>query len=73
MFHIPVYLLVATAEKIMFIPTILDKTDGKFSLPPPTKSRTENGVFVLREVTSFIKGGMGVFGVQRKSCLIALG
>ena len=29
--------------------------------------------FVLREVNSFIKGGMGVFGVQRKSCLIALG
>ena len=73
MFHIPVYLqlLVATAEKVIFIPTILHKTDGKFNLPPTQGQKMV--CFVLREVTSFIKGGMGVFGVQRKSCLIALG
>ena len=45
MFYILVYLLVATKYKTISIPTILDKTDGKFRLPPPTKSRTENGVF----------------------------
>ena len=45
MFNILMYLLVATNYKTISIPTILDKTDGKFSLQHPTKSRTENGVF----------------------------
>ena len=39
------YLLVAAEDKTIPIPTILDKTDGKFRPPPPTKSRMENGVF----------------------------
>ena len=39
------YLLVAAEDKTISIPTILDKTDGKFRPPPPTKSRMENGVF----------------------------
>ena len=66
MFHIPVYLLVATAEKVIFIPTILDKTDGKFNLPPPTKSRTENGVFCPSRSYLLYQRGNGGFRRAKK-------
>ena len=66
MFHITVYLLVATEDKTISIPTALDKTDGKFRHPPPTKSRTENGVFCpSRGYLLHLRGDGGFQGAKK--------
>jgi len=66
MFHILVYLLVATEYKAISIPTILDKKDGKFRPPSPAKSRMENGVFCpSRGYLPYSKGDGGFWGAKK--------